>query len=389
MNDITVLDVLALPIMGNARLKAGHGGLSRPIQYVNILDNRFDDTTTSDQLPKYGDNFYITSMYHGKDDPEYIINVLLHFIEVEAAAVCIIDEYVDQLPEQAYALCNGADLPLLFIDKDTPYPIIISSIMELKLSYQKAHQTEALLFTLSAQYNSEDQVEAILKQLNTNFLSNVLAFHILHAETDCPDNSKANQLQLIGQFNEQSNSFASEYKGGILVIQSFADIAPSKIEELIKKTVSMIHHLLRGTVIGVSQTHYLMEIGVAITEATTAVKSGACCIEDMICFHELGPIRLLMDLQGKPALNNYFYEIYQPLADYDKSHNSNLLDTIYSFIENKMDYIRTSKSMFVHENTVRYRLSKVKSLIPYGISDLDFEQTLYLFYKIAKLNETI
>ena len=67
MKDITVLDVLELPIMSNAKLKAGHGGLKNTIQYVNILDNRYDDTDTSAHLPKYGENFYITSMYYGQD----------------------------------------------------------------------------------------------------------------------------------------------------------------------------------------------------------------------------------------------------------------------------------------------------------------------------------
>ena len=135
MNDITVLDVLSLPIMSNAKLRAGHNGLSNKIQYVNILDNRYDDTDTSSQLPKYGENFYITSMYYGKDDAAYIASVVQHFIDVKAAAVCIIDEYIDKLPEEVYALCNEHRLPIIFVDKETPYPIIISSIMELKLSY--------------------------------------------------------------------------------------------------------------------------------------------------------------------------------------------------------------------------------------------------------------
>ena len=42
MKDITVLDILNLPIMANAELKAGQSGLSNIVSYVNVLDNYYD-----------------------------------------------------------------------------------------------------------------------------------------------------------------------------------------------------------------------------------------------------------------------------------------------------------------------------------------------------------
>ena len=38
--------------------------------------------------------------------------------------------------------------------------------------------------------------------------------------------------------------------------------------------------------------------------------------------------------------------------------------------------------MFVHENTVRYRINKIKELIPYGANDVDFRDTISFVYKI-------
>lgn len=384
MNDITVLDVLSLPIMRNARLKAGHSGLNRSIQYVNILDNRFDDTATSEHLPKYGDNFYITSMYHGTRDADYIMKVLRHFIEVQASAVCIIDEYLEELPEEAYALCNETGLPVMFVDKDTPYPIIISSIMELKLSYQKARQTEFLISSLCSPDCTEAQTEETLKKLSTKFLRNVFAVHLLFS-TEPQNSNIANQLKLISLFSEQPGCFAAEYRNGILIIQSCEDSSESHVDGLLKKIMEAAFRFLNDAQAGVSRLHYLLEVGAAINEACTAAKSAAAGTTGIIHFQNLGPEKLLLALSGRPVLNSYFQEIYQPLKDYDEKYNSRLLETIYTFVEHNMDYIKTSKAMFIHENTVRYRLSKVKSLIPYGICDMDFEQTLYLFCKISKL----
>ncbi|MGN1143969.1 MAG: helix-turn-helix domain-containing protein, partial [Anaerovoracaceae bacterium] len=79
--------------------------------------------------------------------------------------------------------------------------------------------------------------------------------------------------------------------------------------------------------------------------------------------------------------------ILLPLKGYDNKYHSNLLETILTFVENEMDYAKTSKTMYVHENTIRYRLGKAKNLIPYGCSDLDFQNTLYIFFKIYKLKQ--
>lgn len=388
MNDITVLDVLSLPIMSNAKLRAGHNGLSNKIQYVNILDNRYDDTDTSSQLPKYGENFYITSMYYGKDDAAYIASVVQHFIDVKAAAVCIIDEYIDKLPEEVYALCNEHRLPIIFVDKETPYPIIISSIMELKLSYQKAQKMEALFYELTRPGCDEEKVKEILKQIHPGFANHIAAFHCQNVgEGRQKITDISNQLKLISMMNSRPLTFASEYREGILILQSFKE-ASSKMEgDIVEKLVAEIQCLLPKAAIGISALHPLLEIGQAISEADTALMSGARNVQGVMHYEKLGPIRLIMELQGKPQLEAYYREIFDPIDVYDQKYRSHLLDTIVSFVENNMDYIKTSKAMFVHENTVRYRLSKVKNMIPYGNCDMDFQQTLYLFYKIMKLKE--
>lgn len=388
MNDITVLDVLGLPIMSNARLRAGREGINNTIQYVNILDNRYDDTDTSAQLPKYGENFYITSMYYGKNDPAYILSVLKHFVEVNAAAVCIIDEYMSELSDEAYRLADESRLPIIFVDKETPYPIIISSIMERKLSYQRATRDESLLLALTSADCAEEQKLELLRQLNPNFADNLIVFHCLSNEAPVNQvTAISNQLELISKFNEGALSFASEFRGGILVIQSFKNSSTDSIQKLSKSTIEAVRRLLPRAVIGISGTLSILEADKGIFQAYTASKSGAHNANGITYFQNLGVLRLIMDMQGRRELENYFSEIYQPIQKYDNKYHSHLLDTAVAFIENNMDYIRTSKAMFVHENTVRYRLSKVRNLIPYGANDMDFQQTLYIFYKIMKLRE--
>ncbi len=84
-------------------------------------------------------------------------------------------------------------------------------------------------------------------------------------------------------------------------------------------------------------------------------------------------------------MERFYTEAVSPVEAYDERNHTELLKTIFILAENDMDFKRTSDAMYLHENTVRYRVSKAKELMPYGRSDIDFFVTLSIVYKIHLL----
>ena len=82
MKDITVLDILQLPIMANAELKAGQNGLSNIVSYVNVLDNYYDETAAESTPINFGQNFYLTSMAYGVNNEKYVHTLIHHFADL-------------------------------------------------------------------------------------------------------------------------------------------------------------------------------------------------------------------------------------------------------------------------------------------------------------------
>lgn len=74
-----------------------------------------------------------------------------------------------------------------------------------------------------------------------------------------------------------------------------------------------------------------------------------------------------------------------PILHTDAETGSQLFETMLCFAENDMDYKKTASAMFVHVNTIRYRINKIKELIPYGMSEVDFHDTLSMTYKIYRI----
>lgn len=52
----------------------------------------------------------------------------------------------------------------------------------------------------------------------------------------------------------------------------------------------------------------------------------------------------------------------QPLKDYKKISNVDLIETLKVFFQNKQNYTKTGQDLFVHANTIRYRIEQVEHL---------------------------
>jgi hypothetical protein len=65
-------------------------------------------------------------------------------------------------------------------------------------------------------------------------------------------------------------------------------------------------------------------------------------------------------LAGDPlARTTLIVRIYQPL----KSHSTDLLQTLWSYLDNGRSLEATARDLFVHANTVRYRLKRISEII--------------------------
>ena len=51
------------------------------------------------------------------------------------------------------------------------------------------------------------------------------------------------------------------------------------------------------------------------------------------------------------------------LTRYDRAYNSNLRDTLFTFLMNDRSISETSRKMFMHRNTTIYKLNKIQELI--------------------------
>ncbi|MFJ7405885.1 MULTISPECIES: PucR family transcriptional regulator [unclassified Lysinibacillus] len=90
-------------------------------------------------------------------------------------------------------------------------------------------------------------------------------------------------------------------------------------------------------------------------------------------YGDIGLFRLFHYVENLFILEDFVTEKLGKVFEYDKRKNTNLLETLRYYIKNNTNVQKTSEDMFVHYNTMRYRINKLKEL---GIDGEDgFELT--------------
>ncbi|MFD1040476.1 PucR family transcriptional regulator [Virgibacillus byunsanensis] len=137
---------------------------------------------------------------------------------------------------------------------------------------------------------------------------------------------------------------------------------------------------------GISQIHDIQSLSLAYNQS---IKSLEYAIDFMVTkshnqfYDDLGIYRLFSNPIMQDEVQKFVYELLTPLIEYDNEHRSDLIHTLQIFLHNRGNYRKTAKEMFVHHNTIRYRLNTINELIKSDIHEyhtqLQFSIALLLY----------
>jgi DNA-binding PucR family transcriptional regulator len=106
-------------------------------------------------------------------------------------------------------------------------------------------------------------------------------------------------------------------------------------------------------------------LDVTVREQSQARTTGATEGGPGVDSHE----RLLASVPT-PVLRSFTERLLGPLADYDARHNAELLPTLRSFLACDGSWSACASRMYVHVNTVRYRIGRIEALTGRDLSAL-------------------
>lgn len=102
-------------------------------------------------------------------------------------------------------------------------------------------------------------------------------------------------------------------------------------------------------------------------------------------FGNLSVHRLLFQLENHPELRSFCDEMLGALIRYDRAHNSNLVETLDAFFENHTNLSETAKALYIHRNTLQYRMDRVSQIAGFDLQNPERRLAMQLALKAYKL----
>ena len=217
-----------------------------------------------------------------------------------------------------------------------------------------------------------------------NFIKNLLLDNLLlvdiysrskklHIQTDVPRvvmivesaGGKDNNVLEIARthFGTNSKDFITAVdESNVIVVKEFSETDTGKeIEKaakalettLLKEGIREVR-IAYGTIV-----HEIKEVSRSYKEAKMALDVGKIFFDerDIIAYSELGIGRLIYQLPI-PLCKMFIREIFGGKSPDDFDEET--LTTIYKFFENSLNVSETSRQLFIHRNTLVYRLDKLQ-----------------------------
>ncbi|AYE34848.1 PucR family transcriptional regulator [Clostridium septicum] len=391
-------DLFQLKYFSEAKLLAGKGGLNREISLPYVRNTE----SISNWL--YGGELLFVTYEESKKDDNDLLLLFEECINKRLSGVVILidNKNIDNIPNKIIEMSNKEKLPLFIMPWDIKLVDIIQEIF-LKIEQNREESKNAKHFLESiifSQNNFSDDINTLAEFYNIKIrpFHCISLFKIKKLNNNCYDTGNINRT-IVNSLEETLNTeiytlLPMEYADHLLLlIFSNSNDDMKKVVQAIEAVLNITRSKYPDIEINLSFSRIrkeYSEIKASYKEAFKALSIINIYSKDsnIIRYDDLGIIRLFMELTDTKEVEQYCYENIGPILEYDNKHGMNLIGTLKCYFQNNRHLIKTSQELFIHRNTLLYRLSTIKELLQKDLDDAIINLELFnsiLIYEFINL----
>lgn len=406
MNCGDLLDIKQLK--DGLELIAGENGLNRYIRWLYFADC----------IQCLSEDYDFTELIHGGElviitnesltgNEKRVLEIIKKADELKVAGI-VINE--GQIIDSVKDICNEREIPLFEISINLHLidfsQIICKALVE---EESNANSMERILSTIL--YMDNFSAENLIEQaqyygINLNKNYQIAAFHTDNLnkelkEMQIKNNGYINEIKenikrsIKREFNDYGlkhimTLVQGEFVAALIPTDMFSDDLLTVILKNIVKKVQISYHF--QMIVGVGSSYnYIEEIKLSYQEAKSTIKISKIINskEQVYFYNNLGVYAFLSQIKNDKFLDNYKNNKLKILEDADKIQEGCLCDTLEAYLDNNCNANATAEALFIHRNTMRYRMDKIKKILGTELTDVSFFLELKLAFAIKKYRENI
>ena len=342
-------------------LIAGERGWSNSISWVLMVE----DLTVLRNFT--GKELAVTTGV-GFDNEEKML-ALAQALSNDHAAGLIVNTgfYVKEIPQPVIDLCNEEDLPLLTV----PWEIYISEmIKDLSVRIFLQGMTDEQIIAAFIKSIESPEMVAAAKQELLPYFDVDGDFQIIMMSTPGLDTMDTVERKRIGYRMELYLENVTHNCSFFYYDASFVLICNNLPQDITSQVIVDFERRMsrrmpqQEIAIGISsRMRDLENLGVNYKRAKAAVKMSRMTGKRWMYFDDMGIYRLLYLVPDEALLYEMSAQLLAPLIDYDRQHDGAYVETLRNYLELGGSFAAMADVMFVHRNTLMYRMNNIKKLL--------------------------
>lgn len=396
-------DMMQIPELTEVlKLKAGKNGLQQSVRWIYFADC-LQCVKSEYKIENYihGDEFVVLTNPSVTDDSRKLLELIRQMYEHGITALGINE---GQISEELMRYCEEKNLPLFELPEK--YPLIdLSQIICRKLVLEENDRNAAeQLFSsiLDAEHLSRERVMAQARYLNIDLEGSFFVAEFAFAFENT-ENGWENEDSLTAGRNVKPMIHAelSGYikqdililpqAGSILALIPDKDAEESHIKENFARIVDQAQREYRiNLMIGVGNSRaYLDEVKNSRNEASAALRAAEVSgLKGQIFFYrDQGIYTLISHVDDSRILDAYVDEKIGKLLQADELNDGNLSETLENYLNCSCNAKKTAEAMFLHRNTLNYRLKKIREILNCDLENLDVCLELKMAFLIRRYRD--
>ena len=370
---VRVKDILEMNILKKNNLLAGEGGLNNIVTGINIYE--YILKKTHDRTGE----LYLTSFYNIREGgEEALFDHIRVLIDTNCPGLLMGAGTYADISDDIKTLADENNFPIISIGESVIYADVLESAYKLILDSNSVDK-DAIFLDRIMTLEDRKIILKYVKQINSEFQDEFCVVYF-----SC-DKSKDVIYSLfnneIGHIKE--NKVIRYNDSFVIIISSKKELG--NLEGTLNKIVDKFPSSTINYHFGISDTYNdYRNFKMAVTEAKYAyITCEKITGKKMSNIFEIGIYRMLIPICEDKNVVKYSRSIVNKVREYDEKYNMEILNTVLMYLKCDYDIVKTSQKLFLHKNTIRYRLKKIESII--NNSNSDCMEQLSMAIRILKL----
>ena len=348
-------------------LQAGGNGFRNAVTWVHVIEDACI-------IPYFhGSELAVTSCIKMASDPLWLSNLVRSLKKGGAAGLVVnTGKYIFDIPQEVLRYCDEQEFPLLTM----PWEIHVTEMLQTFCTRIIQERSESVLFdkaladALFKRGREEEYREILSRYYDLSGKFTVILIHISRSDEDIEkvQGTEYVFINRIRRFKTIHDMTAAKF--GLLHYDSHQLIVANNVDQdqisgLLKIILDIYEDAAKANAlfIGVgNEVSGLSDISKSFHRAHIAMRMAVYRNVSYIHFEEMGFYKILFSVKDEDILSAYADEILAPIESGDAA-SQDFTALLQAYIQNDRSLERTAAALYLHRNTVNYRIQKMKALL--------------------------